>query len=409
MGFSQGLSGLSAAAKALDVVGNNIANSQTVGFKSGSVAFADVFAGSMGLGVQVTGVGQNFTNGDIIYGSSALDMGINGRGFFRMENTDGSVFYGRNGQFEEDENGFIINKTNKMFLTGYQAQDGQVNPGSPVGPIRIPKDAMPPSASTSGSVNGNLKADEKEILDPTKFDHEDPKTYNYVSQMEATDSLGNKHTIKLYYIQSAAGEWTVKGYDSTSPVLAGGKPTFSELKLSFDTSGKLDPTKTIPVGGKFNIQGVKYNGADALDLNIDFADITKYAGDSEVKLGEIDGHAPGTFSSYEVSDAGEVIAIYSNGKRQTVAQVVLADFANAGGLQQEGNNLWTETVQSGQPFFGTSGTGSFGQISGGMLEASNVQLGDEMVNMIVYQRNYQSNSQTIKTQSEVLQTLVNLR
>ncbi|EOZ4637354.1 flagellar hook protein FlgE [Enterobacter cloacae] len=410
MGFSQGLSGLSAAAKALDVVGNNIANSQTVGFKSGSVAFADVFAGSMGLGVQVTGVGQNFTNGDIMYGSSALDMGINGRGFFRMENTDGSVFYGRNGQFEEDENGFIINKTNKMFLTGYQAQDGQINPGSPVGPIRIPKDAMPPAASTAGSVSGNLKADEKEIIDPKNFDHNDPKTYNYVSQMEATDSLGNKHTIKLYYIQTAPGEWTVKGYDSTSPkTTSGGNPVFSTLKMSFDSSGKLDPANTKPTGGKFDIGGKKFNGADALNLTIDFADITKYAGDSEIKLAEIDGNAPGTFSSYEVSDAGEVIAIYSNGKRQTVAQVVMADFANVGGLQQQGNNLWTETVQSGQPFFGTSGTGSFGAINGGMLEASNVQLGDEMVNMIVYQRNYQSNSQTIKTQSEVLQTLVNLR
>lgn len=410
MGFSQGLSGLSAAAKALDVVGNNIANSQTVGFKAGSIAFADVFAGSMGLGVQVAGVGQNFTNGDIMYGSSALDMGINGRGFFRMENSDGSVFYGRNGQFEEDENGFIINKTNKMFLTGYQAQDGQVNPGSPVGPIRIPKDAMPPSASTAGSVNGNLKADDKETHAIADFDHEDPNTYNYVSQMEATDSLGNKHTIKLYYIQTAPGEWTVKGYDSTSPKTNGaGDPLFSTLKLSFDSSGKLDPAKTKPAGGKFEIEGKKFNGADALNLNIDFADITKYAGDSEVKLGEIDGHAPGTFSRYEVSDAGEVIAIYSNSKRQTVAQVVMADFANAGGLQQQGNNLWTETVQSGQPFFGTSGTGSFGQINGGMLEGSNVNLGDEMVNMIVYQRNYQSNSQTIKTQSEVLQTLVNLR
>ncbi|EMB9076139.1 flagellar hook protein FlgE [Enterobacter cloacae] len=409
MGFSQGLSGLSAAAKALDVVGNNIANSQTVGFKSGSIAFADVFAGSMGLGVQVTGVGQNFTNGDIMYGSDALDMGINGRGFFRMESADGSVFYGRNGQFRQDENGFIYNKTNNMFLTGYQAQDGQVNPGSPVGPIRIPKDAMPPAASTAGSVSGNLKADEKEIIDPKNFDHDDPKTYNYVSQMEATDSLGNKHTIKLYYIQSAAGEWTVKGYDSTAPELNAGKPKFFELKLSFDSNGKMDPTKTTPAGGKLKIDGAQFNGAKALALNIDFADITKYAGDSEIKLAEIDGNAPGTFSSYEVSDSGEVIAIYNNGKRQTVAQVLLADFANVGGLQQQGNNLWTETVQSGQPFFGTSGTGSFGQINGGMLESSNVNLGDEMVNMIVHQRNYQSNSQTIKTQSEVLQTLVNLR
>lgn len=138
MGFSQGLSGLSAAAKALDVVGNNIANSQTVGFKAGSVSFADIFAGSTGMGVQVAGVSQNFAQGGPAAGSSALDMMINGKGFFRMVDQAGSVFYGRNGQFDTDENGYIVNKTNNLFLTGYQATDGVINPGAQVGPIRIP-------------------------------------------------------------------------------------------------------------------------------------------------------------------------------------------------------------------------------------------------------------------------------
>lgn len=152
-----------------------------------------------------------------------------------------------------------------------------------------------------------------------------------------------------------------------------------------------------------------FGGGNDLTLTMDLSKLTQYASDTEIKLGEIDGQAPGKFNSYQVSDTGEVTAIYSNGKRQVVAQVVLADFANAGGLEPQGNNLWAETVQSGTPFIGTSGSGSFGAISGGMVEQSNVELGDEMVNMIVYQRNYQSNSQTIKTQSEVLQTLVNLR
>lgn len=400
MGFSQGLSGLSAAAKALDVVGNNIANSQTVGFKAGSIAFADVFAGSMGLGVQVTGVGQNFTNGDIAYGSSALDMGINGRGFFRMESPDGSVFYGRNGQFEEDENGFIINKTNKMFLTGYQAADGVINPGAPVGPIRIPKDDMPPAASTKGAVTGNLKSDDKIIPAAPVFDPDKPETFNFMKEVTATDSLGNKHSIKLYYVHTAEGKWEVHAQDSTATKPAPADWVTGELEFNPDGSVKTPLT--------LNIEGAAYNGAAELNLALDI-NVTQYSSDTEVKLDTIDGQAPGKFNSYEVSDSGEVIAIYSNGKRQTVAQVLLADFANVGGLQQQGNNLWTETVQSGQPFFGTSNTGSFGQINGGMLESSNVNLGDEMVNMIVYQRNYQSNSQTIKTQSEVLQTLVNLR
>lgn len=394
MGFSQGLSGLSAAAKALDVVGNNIANSQTFGFKAGSASFADIFAGSQGMGVRVAGVDQNFGQGGQALGSSALDMMISGRGFFRMVDEAGSVFYGRNGQFKENKEGFIVNKTNELFLTGYQATNGVINPGAQIGPIRIPKDDMPPAASTSGSLTGNLKSD-AEIISKA-FNKDDSDTYNYVSEVTATDSLGNKHAIKVYFVHTAAGKWEAHAEDSTSP--AGTK----KLDLNFDTQGNI-------IGNaEMDIAGAPYNGSAALALKLDFSKLSQNSGDMQISA-DVDGQAPGTFNTYEVSDTGEVIAIYSNGKRQTVAQVVLADFANVGGLAQQGNNLWAETAQSGQPFFGTSGSGSFGDISGGMLETSNVDLGGEMVNMIVYQRNYQSNSQTIKTQSEVLQTLVNLR
>ncbi|WP_163280578.1 flagellar hook protein FlgE [Enterobacter cloacae] len=395
MGFSQGLSGLSAAAKALDVVGNNIANSQTVGFKAGSVSFADIFAGATGMGVQVAGVDQNFGQGGPATGGSALDMMINGNGFFRMVDEAGSVFYGRNGQFKENESGFIINKTNGMFLTGYQATNGVINPGAQVGPIQIPKDDMPAAASENGTLKGNLKSDEKIITDA--FNKDDDKTYNYTSEIQATDSLGNKHAVKVYFVHTAEGQWKAYAEDSTS------SDGMVNIDLSFDTSGNIVGAAEMTVKGK------PYNGSAALELKLDLTGLTQNAGDMQVLVGEIDGQAPGKFNAYEVSDTGEVIAIYSNGKRQTVAQVVLADFANVGGLAQQGNNLWAETAQSGQPFLGTSGTGSFGDITGGMLESSNVNLGDEMVNMIVYQRNYQSNSQTIKTQSEVLQTLVNLR
>lgn len=395
MGFSQGLSGLSAAAKALDVVGNNIANSQTVGFKAGSVSFADIFAGATGMGVQVAGVDQNFGQGGPATGGSALDMMINGNGFFRMVDEAGSVFYGRNGQFKENESGFIINKTNGMFLTGYQATNGVINPGAQVGPIQIPKDDMPAAASENGTLKGNLKSDEKIITDA--FNKDDDKTYNYTSEIQATDSLGNKHAVKVYFVHTAEGQWKAYADDSTS------SDGMVNIDLNFDTSGNIVGAAEMTVKGK------PYNGSAALELKLDLTGLTQNAGDMQVLVGEIDGQAPGKFNAYEVSDTGEVIAIYSNGKRQTVAQVVLADFANVGGLAQQGNNLWAETAQSGQPFLGTSGTGSFGDITGGMLESSNVNLGDEMVNMIVYQRNYQSNSQTIKTQSEVLQTLVNLR
>ncbi|UVC29964.1 flagellar hook protein FlgE [Pantoea sp. SOD02] len=401
MSFSQGLSGLNAAAKALDVVGNNIANSQTSGFKSGSIAFADIFAGSVGLGVQVAGVSQNFADGGLNFTGRNLDIGLQGKGFFRMQNEGGGVFYGRNGQFDLDANSNIINKTNNLFLTGYQATGTPptIQPGAPVGPIQIPTGDMPPAESTTGSVTGNLQADDDTII-TVGFDHTKPETYNYTSQVEATDSLGNKHTIKLYFVQTAAGTWKAYARDETSPAVG----PASELPLSFDANGNIDMPSAI-----INVKSSRYNGANALDLDIDLSAITKYSGDSTMKLNEIDGQAPGKYQTFTVGDNGEVVATYSNGKKQTIAQIVLADFANSGGLAAEGNNLWSETPQSGQPFLGTSGSGSFGSVKGSSLEGSNVDMGEEMVNMIVYQRNYQSNSQTIKTQSELLQTLVNLR
>ncbi|TCZ24240.1 flagellar hook protein FlgE [Pantoea agglomerans] len=402
MSFSQGLSGLNAASKALDVVGNNIANSQTYGFKSGSIAFADIFAGTSGLGVQVAGVNQNFAEGGLVTTNRNLDMGISGKGFFRMVNEGGSVLYGRNGQFDLDASGNIINKTNGLFLTGYQATGTPpaIQPGSPVGPIQVPSGDMPPAASTTGKIAGNLDASDKKIAN-TPFDSANEDTYNYTSQVEAYDSLGNKHTLKLYFAQETAGDWKVHAIDETSPGTSGNG--FSDLALTFDQNGNLTGNGTI------NITGDSLNGSAALSVNLDLSGMTKFSGENQVKLDKIDGQSAGKYQSFSIGDSGEVIATYSNGQRQTVAQIVLADFANSGGLAAEGNNVWSETPQSGQPYLGLSGSGSFGAISGGALEQSNVDLGQEMVNMIVYQRNYQSNSQTIKTQSELLQTLVNMR
>ena len=406
MGFSQGLSGLNAAAKALDVVGNNIANSQTYGFKAGSIAFADVFAGMDGLGVQVAGVNQNFGQGNLATTGRNLDLGINnGRGFFRMVNSEGGVFYGRNGQFEQDEEGYIRNMTNGLYLTGYQATGTppKIEPGAGVGPIRVPQNDMSPQASTRGSLIGNLQSDDKKIATGT-FDPDDDKTFNYQTQVEAYDSLGNKHVIKVYYAQTAAGEWKAYANDSTSPkVDGGGKPVFKELELEFDDKGKMIGTT------KMSIQGEAFNGAAPLDFELDMAGMTKHSAVFSGKLESSDGYPPGSYQGFSMGDGGEITVKYSNGQTQVLAQVVLADFANEGGLSSKGGNVWEETGQSGQPFLGTSGSGSFGTIFGGMLESSNVELGNEMVNMIVYQRNYQSNSQTIKTQSELLQTLVNLR
>lgn len=286
MSFSQGLSGLNAAAKALDVVGNNIANSQTAGFKAGSVAFADIFAGTTGLGVQVAGVTQNFGDGGLTAGNSSLDMGLQGKGFFRMVSEGGAVYYGRNGQFKQDQNGNIINSTNGLYLTGYQATGTPptIAPGAPVGPIRIPTEDMPPAASTAGSLTGNLKSDDTTIITDS-FDYSDPKTYNYQSQIEATDTLGNKHTVKVYFVQTAAGEWKAYARDETAP----GTPDVTSLDLKFDSNGNMDTAAMAST--KMTINGAAFNGSAPLSIDMDLSSLTRRATDSLVKVDTIDGQA----------------------------------------------------------------------------------------------------------------------
>lgn len=404
MSFSQGLSGLSAASQALDVVGNNVANSQTVGFKSGSIAFADVFAGSqIGMGVQVSGVNQNFSDGVLGQGNSALDMGISGNGFFRMVNEAGGTFYSRNGQFKSDENGFIINNQG-MYLTGYQATGTPptIQPGAAIAPIQIPTTQMAARASDSGTLNGNLDSGTATI-DPAlnPFNPSDPKSYSSVTQLDAYDSLGNKHTVNVYFVKTSDNNWTAYSSDTTAPV--GAPPTFQASNIQFDPSGQL-----VTNPATLNVQGASYNGGNALNFDLDMTGMTQQATDTAMNSPTTNGYSPGSLNGYVVGNSGEVIASYSNGQKQTLGQVVLSNFTNPGGLTSEGNNCWSETPQSGQPITGISGTGNLGSLYGNRLEASNVDLSKEMVNMIVYQRNYQSNSQTIKTQSELLQIVSNL-
>ncbi|MEZ3500062.1 flagellar hook protein FlgE [Pantoea sp. KPR_PJ] len=399
MSFSQGLSGLNAASQALDVVGNNIANSQTVGFKSGSVAFADVFAGSqIGMGVQVSGVNQSFTDGVLGAGTGSLDMGIQGNGFFRLVNEAGRVFYSRNGQFKSDANGYIVNNQG-MFLTGYQATGTPpaIQPGAAVGPIKIPTGQMAARASDSGTLYGNLNSGTP-VVTTTPFDPKNNTSYSSVTQADAYDSLGNKHTINIYFAKTADNQWTAYSRDATAPGTG-----YQQTTLQFDTAGHLT---TLPA--KLNVQSAAYNGAEALNFDFDLTGMTQQASDTAMNSPTTTGYAPGLMNGYTVGDNGQVIASYSNGQKQILGQVVLSNFTNPGGLASQGNNCWAETPESGQPVIGTSGSGNLGTLYGNKLEASNVDLSKEMVNMIVYQRNYQSNSQTIKIQSELLQTLVNL-
>lgn len=411
MGFSQAISGMNAASSQLDVIGNNIANSQTVGFKSGSVTFADMFAGSkVGLGVTVASVNQDFKDGTTTTTNRGLDVAISGQGFFRMQDPNGSVYYTRNGQFSKDAKGFLTNAQG-MYLTGYPASGTPptIQQGADPVPIQIPTGLMPAKSTTQGSMVLNLNSANKAIDSKTSpFDPNKVDTYTYATSMTTYDSLGNVHNMNLYFVKGesttgAAPEtaWHVYAIDSAAP--ATDKPQ-DVGSLTFDANGNLIK------GGKQTIQMVASNGAPAQTFTLDFTGTRQQnTGKDGVTSKTQDGYKAGELTGYQINDDGTITGSYTNQQKQLLGQIVMANFAAPEGLVSEGNNVWSESAKSGQPIVGTSGTSGLGNLTSGAVEASNVDLSKQLVDMIVAQRNYQSNAQTIKTQDQILQTLVNLR
>ncbi|UCQ16818.1 flagellar hook protein FlgE [Edwardsiella tarda] len=411
MGFSQAISGMNAASSQLDVIGNNIANSQTVGFKSGSVTFADMFAGSkVGLGVTVASVNQDFKDGTTTTTNRGLDVAISGQGFFRMQDPNGSVYYTRNGQFSKDAKGFLTNAQG-MYLTGYPASGTPptIQQGADPVPIQIPTGLMPAKSTTQGSMVLNLNSANKAIDSKTSpFDPNKVDTYTYATSMTTYDSLGNVHNMNLYFVKGesttgAAPEtaWHVYAVDSAAP--ATDKPQ-DVGSLTFDANGNLIK------GDKQTIQMVASNGAPKQTFTLDFTGTRQQnTGKDGVTSKTQDGYKAGELTGYQINDDGTITGSYTNQQKQLLGQIVMANFAAPEGLVSEGNNVWSESAKSGQPIVGTSGTSGLGNLTSGAVEASNVDLSKQLVDMIVAQRNYQSNAQTIKTQDQILQTLVNLR
>ncbi len=403
MSFQQGLSGLNAAAKNLDVIGNNVANSGTVGFKQSQAQFADVYANSLtgagganvGIGVKVAQVAQQFTQGNITATNNPLDMAINGGGFFRMDN-NGEATYQRNGQFQLDRMGFIVNPTGAK-LTGYTANaSGVLSTGAP-SPLSINTADLAPQVTSA--VNAVLNLDSRGEVPANAFDMTDPTTFNNSTAVSVYDSLGNSHTLQTYYVKTAASTWEV--YAS----LDGGtafSPTPSTM--SFDSSGVLTAGSPMTIPAQ-----PLTTGAAPLGFPIDFTGTTQFGSAFSVNTLNQDGYTSGRLAGFSIGADGMVMGRYTNGQSAVLGQVVLANFANPNGLQPLGNNMWAETATSGNPLVGVPSSGSLGVLQSSAVEDSNVDLTAELVNMITAQRVYQANAQTIKAQDAVLQTLVNLR
>ena len=413
MAFSQAVSGLNAASSNLDVIGNNIANSATSGFKSSTVAFADMFAGSqVGLGVKVASVLQNFTDGTTTTTSRGLDVAINKQGFFRLSDDSGAVYYSRNGQFTLDENNNIVN-TQGLKLTGYPASGTPmtVQTGADPQVLTIPTTQMTAKATSTASLVANLNSSD-DLPATATFDPTDTTSYNKSTSMTVYDSLGNTHQMNLYFVKTADNTWTVHPYDASvgtspgTPSTVGAAPsTATSFQMTFDTSGNM---LTPAAAQQLSVSSLNGSAAGSFTLNM-AGSLQQNTGANTFGNPNQDGYAPGDLTSYAIEDDGTIVGSYSNNKTQVLGQIVLANFSNPEGLSAQGDNVWKETTSSGQPLIGVAGTGNLGTLTSGALESSNVDLSKELVNMIVAQRNYQSNAQTIKTQDQILNTLVNLR
>jgi flagellar hook protein FlgE len=425
MAFSQAVSGLNAAATNLDVIGNNIANSATYGFKSGSASFADMFAGSkVGLGVKVAGITQDFADGTTTNTGRGLDVALSGNGFFRVADNNGSVYYSRNGQFKLDENRNLVNMQG-MKVTGFPVAGTPpaVQSGANPSAITIPNTLMAAKATTTAAMQMNLNStDSTPTVSP--FDPTNSDSYNKKGTVTTYDSLGNSHAVDVYYVKNSANKWDVYTQDSS----VAGSSYQKAAQMTFTSNGTLSAVNnyaevlpattprtwnlsaTANAQPQIDINLASLNGSAASTFSLSFLNsMQQNTGTSGVVAINQNGYAPGSLVSYAINDDGTVVGSYSNEQSQLLGQIVLANFANNEGLQSQGDNVWSATNSSGVALLGTAGTGNFGKLTNGALEASNVDLSKELVNMIVAQRNYQSNAQTIKTQDQILNTLVNLR
>ncbi|TFY85572.1 flagellar hook protein FlgE [Pseudomonas kairouanensis] len=429
MSFNIGLSGLYAANKQLDVTGNNIANVATTGFKSSRAEFADIYAASklgtgqnsIGNGVNLAAVSQQFTQGDVNGSGGILDMAIQGGGFFVQKGSDGSLEYTRSGAFRADKDGYITNNTGTSRLQGYAADaDGKIIKGA-LTDLQLNLANLPPQASSKVDSTSNLNSSEPAIDQTVKaFDPTDTSTFTTQYSTTLYDSQGNAHPMVQYMVKTDSNKWMAYTLiDGRNP---DGTTTAPEGRLlSFDGAGKLD-TITVPPATVSNttwtiadwnpgslVNGVwTDNGADSKSIAVNMSNITQYNSASYRNPPVTDGYATGQITGLKIDGSGVLFATFSNQQSKAIGQISLASFNNEQGLQPAGGTTWRETFASGQPGYDTPQAGTLGSIVANSLENSNVNLTNELVDLIKAQSNYQANAKTISTQSTIMQTIIQM-
>jgi flagellar hook protein FlgE len=403
--FSIALSGLTAATSDLDVTANNIANSNTVGFKESRAEFADVFAAgavnlntsAVGQGVRLAATAQQFTQGNISTSGSNLDLAVSGDGFFTLKDPSNGIVYTRNGQFSEDKNGNVVTATGQALQVYPPTTTGGFNTGALTN-LNLQTAQSAPLATTAGSVILNLPAGS---LPPTggAFNPTNPATYNQSTSTTVYDSLGNSFPATFFFTQTATpGLWNVN-------MTVNGTLLPTTNPLQFSPTGAVTP----PASGALNFPGyTPADGAAAMNMTFNFAQSTQFGGGFGVTSIVQNGFATGQLSTVSIDPTGVVSAVYTNGRSTQLGQLALANFPDPQGLKQLGNTTWAETFTSGTHISGTAGSAGFGSIQSGALEASNVDLTTQLVNMITAQRAFQANAQVITTSNQLSQTVINI-
>jgi flagellar hook protein FlgE len=438
-----GVSGLRAEGEALGVVGDNIANVNTTGFKAQRALFEDVLGHSIlagtsssmpGSGVRVGDIQQMFTQGTLQNTGVSTDVALNGDGFFVVKGTvDGlsSDFYTRAGTFTIDSVGKLVNPAG-LKVQGYAA-NGDGTFAASISDVTAPTAALPARATTSAMITANLDSAATAIstagsagppvVAANPWDPQDPaNTANFSTTMTAYDSLGNGHTVDVYFRKSdtVANQWDYHVLTPGADVTGGTPGLNSEIgngTLAFTTNGALNTiTTTTPIAVDFI--GATAGQAIALDFGNPIGagtggtgldGVTQFAGKSNVSSQSQDGYASGDFSGVAITGTGVVQGLYTNGQKIDMAQLAVAKFRSNDGLGRAGQNLWIETRDSGTAAMGTAGSGGRGATSAGALEGSNVDLANEFVGLIQHQRSFSANSKTITTADEMLQELINIK
>jgi len=437
MSFSTAISGLNAAQNLLSVTGNNVANANTTGFKRSRSEFGDIYNNNIysvgdtspGAGVKVSRVAQLFEQGNLEYTENSLDLAISGEGFFvtaaGIEDTQ-TRFFTRAGTFSVNKEGYVVNNLDRPLLVYPPNGDGtDLKAGFSTGefkPLQLSSTQSNPRATTEIALRFNLNSKDSKVSNPATFDPVNADTYNWSSSATVYDSLGKSHTATSYFLKTADATTDAAGVTTPARwemrVHLDGQPLTTDpaaIQPTFDANGNIISLDgTSPAAGTtpvltFTAGGVPIPGAEDLNIAFDLGKSTQQAVEYSTNGLNQNGFPVGNLTGINIDGKGVIFATFSNGDSQIMGKVVTARFQNQQGLNKTGNTDWTQSIRSGEAIYGEATVSSFGSITSGALENSNVDIAAQLINMIIAQQTYQANAQSITTENTMTQAILNIR